>query len=253
MRQWWVCAVSRKQSCISPCLVCGIAWTICTIPLYSILRTVSHPPVRQRPRWGPCSNTQRRILSSFYNTTPIGYSSPSISRGHSSPSGSSGFPAGDQSHGHPWYFTTWCSIPGWDIMGCESETLPSYHELRNCSYSVKLITTLPLLHLFLIYRVLIPSEHYPARTRHPLRICAKCIDRTAGYPLLYGHLPPIYVYSNGVEPWRVHRLLYRWILPLSAGPTFCCHPRDPSRRSMVVLCQNLEHLPIHHPTLASIE
>ena len=27
---------------------------------------------------------------------------------------------------------------GWDVMGCESEPLPNYHELRNCSYYIKL-------------------------------------------------------------------------------------------------------------------
>ena len=141
---------------------------------------------------------------------------------------------------------------GWDIMGYESEPLPSYPELRNCSYSVKLITPIPRLFLRLICRVLIPPAHHPARTRHPLRLHAKFIDRPAGHPLWYVRTLPLCVYSDGVEPRRVHHLLYCWILPLFVGPKFCRHPRDPLGRPMVEFCQDLEHLPSHHPTLTSI-
>ena len=48
---------------------------------------------------------------------------------------------------------------GWYIIGYESEPLPSYPELRNCSYYVKLITPLPRLFLQFIYRVLILPLH----------------------------------------------------------------------------------------------
>ena len=96
---------------------------------------------------------------------------------------------------------------GWDIMGYESEPLPSYPELINYPYSVKLITPLPRLFLWIIYRVLIPPEHHLARTRHPIRLHAQCIDWPAGHHLYYGHLQPLDVYFNVVEPRGVHRLL----------------------------------------------
>ena len=39
---------------------------------------------------------------------------------------------------------------GWDIMGYESDPLPSYPDLRNCSYSLKLITHITRLFLRII-------------------------------------------------------------------------------------------------------
>ena len=80
---------------------------------------------------------------------------------------------------------------GWDIMGYESDPLPSYPELRNCSYSVKLITPLPRLFLRIVYCVLIPSEHHPASPRNYLRLCAQCIYRPAGHPLHYIFFPTL--------------------------------------------------------------
>ena len=141
---------------------------------------------------------------------------------------------------------------GWDIMGYESDPLPSYPELRNCSYSVKLITPLPRLILWLIYHILIPSAHHPARPHHYLRLRAHFIYSLVGHPLRYTSLPPIYLYSDGMDPCGVHHLLYHWILPLSACPTFFHHLRDPSYRSMVECGQDLEHLSGHHPSLASV-
>ena len=135
----------------------------------------------------------------------------------------------------------------------ESEPLLSYPKLSNCSYSVKLITPLPRLFLRLIYHVLIPPAHHPDRPWHPLRLLSQCIYRPASHPLLYGRLPPLDVYSDGVDPRRFHILLYRWILSLSACPTFRYHPRDPSHRPMVKLRQDLNHIPSHPPTLASID
>ena len=145
-------------------------------------------------------------------------------------------------------------LPGisWDIMGYESDTLPSYPNLRNCSYYVKLITSLSCLFLRFVYRVLIPPSHQLARPRHPICLCAQFIDGSEGHPLQYGRLPPLYVHPNGVDPCGFHCLLYRWIFPLSACPTFLRHPCDPACRSMVEFRQDLEHLPSHHPTLASI-
>ena len=123
----------------------------------------------------------------------------------------------------------------------------------NCSYSVKLITYFPHLFLRLIYRVLIPLEHYPDCPRHPLSLLAQCIDRPLGHSLYYGRLPALDVYSDGVEPHGVHCLLYCEILPLSAYPMFLRHPCDLSRCTMVEHHQDLEHLPGHHLALASIE
>ena len=128
--------------------------------------------------------------------------------------------------------------------------LPQVKELLLTS---KIITPIPSLLLVLIYQFLIPPTHHPARSRNPLRLCAQCIDRPAGHPTLYGGLQSLDVYSDGVDPCGVHHILYRWILPLSACPTFRCHPRDLSRRPMVERRQDLEHLPGHHPTLSSIE
>ena len=105
---------------------------------------------------------------------------------------------------------------GWDIMGYESEPLPPYPKLRNCSYSVKLITPFPHLFLRFVYRVLIPPVHHPYCPRNPLRLRLQCIYRAAGHLLRYGRLPTLDVYSDGVCPRGVHYLLYRWILPLSA-------------------------------------
>ena len=116
-------------------------------------------------------------------------------------------------------------------MGYESEPLPYYLELRNCFYSIKLITSLPRLFIRLINRVLISPSHHPACTQNPLRLHEKFIDRPAGHPIRYIHMSSLNVYSNGVDPCRVYCLLYRWILPLSACPTFCRHPRD-----LVFLC-----------------
>ena len=138
-------------------------------------------------------------------------------------------------------------------MGYESEPLPSYPDIRNCSYSPKLITPLPRLYLWIIYQVLIPLAHHLHGPLHPLRLHAQFIHMPTGHPLRYVRLPPLYVYSYGVEPCRVHRLLYNWILPLSSGPTFRHHPRDPLHCPMVERCQDLDHLPVHHPTIAYIE
>ena len=138
-------------------------------------------------------------------------------------------------------------------MGYESEPLPSYPELRNFSYSVKLFTPLPHLFLRLIYRVLIPLVHYPDCPRHSLRLHSQCIYRPSVHLLYDCCLPSLYVYSDEVNPRGVHCLLYLWILPLSACPTFFRHPRDPTRHLMVEFCPDLEHLPGHHPPLASIE
>ena len=141
---------------------------------------------------------------------------------------------------------------GWGIIGYEYVPLPSDPKLRNCFYSVKLITPLPRLFLWLIYCVLIPPAHHPSCPWHPLRLREKFIDRPAGHLLRYVCLPTLYVYFDGVEPGRFHRLLYRWIIPLSAGPTFLRHTHDSLRRPMVEFRQGLEHLPGRHPTLDSI-
>ena len=157
---------------------------------------------------------------------------------------------------YPCWFVGWLIIltpgVGWDIMGYESETLPSYPVLSNFSYSVNLITPLPRLFLRFVYLVLIPSEHHPDRPWHPLRLCAYCIDRAPGHPLRYGPLILIDVHPDGVDPRGVHRLLYRWVLPLSACPVFLCHPCDPSRCPMVEFRQYLEHIPGHHPAISDI-
>ena len=100
---------------------------------------------------------------------------------------------------------------------------------------------------------MIPAVQHPDRPKNPPRLRAQFTDKPAGHSLRYGCLLPIYVYSDGVDPRGVHCLLYLWILPLSDGPTFCRHIRDPSRRPMVKCRQDLEHLPSHHLTLASIE
>ena len=104
---------------------------------------------------------------------------------------------------------------GWDIIWYESEPLPSYPDLKNCSYSFKLITTLPHLFLHVMYRVLILPAHHPACPCHPLRLHAQCIDLLACHRLRYGQLPSFGVYYDGVDPSEVHRLLYCWILSLS--------------------------------------
>ena len=113
---------------------------------------------------------------------------------------------------------------GQDIMGYESEPFTSYPELSNFSYSVTLITPPPCLLPMFIYRVLIPPSHQPARPRHPLRLRSQCIDGAAGHPLHYGCLPPLDVHPDGVDLWGFYRLLYQWVLPLSACPTFSVIP-----------------------------
>ena len=112
-------------------------------------------------------------------------------------------------------------LPGvvWDIMGYESDPLPSYPELRNCPHYVKLIKPPPCLLIRFIYRVLIPPLHQPARPRNPPCLLAQCIDGVAGHPLHSGCLPPLDVHPDGVETRIFHRILYLWILPLSTFPT----------------------------------
>ena len=138
-------------------------------------------------------------------------------------------------------------------MGYESEPPPSYPKLRKCSDPVILITPLPRLFLWIIYRVLIPPAHHPARPRHPIRLRAQCMYRPSGHPLRYGRLPTLNVHSNGVETCRVHRLLYRWILTLFSCPTFSRNFCDLLQLPMVKRRQDLDHLPGHHPNLSSIE
>ena len=142
---------------------------------------------------------------------------------------------------------------GWDIMGYESEPLPSYPNLRNFSYFFKLITPLHCLLIRFIYRVSIPPLHQPDCPRNSLRLHAQCIDGAAGHPLRYVCLPPLDVHPYGVDPCGFHCLLYRWVLPLSAWPAFLRHHRDPSRRPMVELRQDLEYPHSHHPALAIIQ
>ena len=85
---------------------------------------------------------------------------------------------------------------GCDIMGYESEPLPSYTKLRNCYYSVNLITSLPRLFLRIIYRVLIPPAQHPDFPRHPIHLRSYWIEGAAGHPLCYGCLLPLDVHSN---------------------------------------------------------
>ena len=139
---------------------------------------------------------------------------------------------------------------GWDIIGYESEPLLSYPELRNCSYSVNLITPLPRLFLRFIYRVFIPPLHHMARPRHPLRLLAQCIDGASRHPLRYGCLPSFDVHSDGLDPRSAHCLIYRWVLPLYACPAIFRYPCDLLCRPMMERRQDLDHLPIHHPALA---
>ena len=106
---------------------------------------------------------------------------------------------------------------GWDIMGYEPETLPSYPELGNLYYSVKLITPLTHLLLRLIYRILIPPLHQPDRPRNPIRLCAQRIFWEAGHPLHYGCLPYLDVHPDGVDPHGFHRLLYQWVIHAQVG------------------------------------
>ena len=53
---------------------------------------------------------------------------------------------------------------GWDIMGYESETPTSYHELRNCFYSIKLSYTPSLstlrVHLYSSLRIIVDDRLY---------------------------------------------------------------------------------------------
>ena len=64
----------------------------------------------------------------------------------------------------------------WYIMEYESEPLPSYPELRNCSYSFKLIKPYPRLLLRFIYHILLPPLHQLARLRHPPCLHRNLID-----------------------------------------------------------------------------
>ena len=141
---------------------------------------------------------------------------------------------------------------GWYIMGYESEPLPSFPELINCSHSVKLI--IPPTHLLFrfIYRVLIPPLHHPDCTRHPLRLCEQFIDMVAGHPLRYVCLSPLNLHPYWVNPRGFHCLYYQGVLSLSVGPAFRHHACDPSRRPMVEPRQDLKHLRGHHPALAAI-
>ena len=141
---------------------------------------------------------------------------------------------------------------GWDIMGYKSDPLPSYPKLMNCSYSLKLITPPPRLLLRFIYCTLIPPLHQPARHQNMLHICANLIYRAASHPLQYGCLPPLDVHPDWPEPRDFHCIHYRWVLPLYACPAFRRHLRDPLRRPMVEPCQDLDHIPGHHTTLATI-
>ena len=62
------------------------------------------------------------------------------------------------------YLISWLTllppVVGWDIMGCESEPLPSYNKLSNCSYTVNfkcyvnIWVTLPP---FLLTPILLPQ------------------------------------------------------------------------------------------------
>ena len=55
---------------------------------------------------------------------------------------------------------------GWGIMGYESEPLPSYHDLRNCSYSIKLSYTIasstPQVRLLRLGPTIAPTGSSPA-------------------------------------------------------------------------------------------
>ena len=95
---------------------------------------------------------------------------------------------------------------GYYIMRYESDPLPSYPELRNFSYSVKLITTHPRLLPRFIYRFLIPPLYQTARPRHPLCLYVQFIDGESRHPLWYGRLSPLDLHPNGVDPRGFHFL-----------------------------------------------
>ena len=90
-------------------------------------------------------------------------------------------------------------FPGviWDIMGYESDPLPSYPKLRNWSYSVMIITPHPCVLLKFIYLVLIPPMHQPAHPRHLICLCTQFIDGATGHSLHYDHLLPFDVCLMG--------------------------------------------------------
>ena len=105
---------------------------------------------------------------------------------------------------------------GWYIMGYESDPLPYYPKLRNCYYSVKLITPHSCLLLRFIYRVLIQPLHHSDLPRNPLRLYAQFIDGLEGHPLCYVCLKSLNVYPDGVENRGFHCLHYRGVVPLCA-------------------------------------
>ena len=100
---------------------------------------------------------------------------------------------------------------------------------------------------------MVPPSHQPFRPRHPLQLRAQLIDGSTGYPFFHGRLLPPDVHPNGMEPRSLHCLHYQGVLPLSAYPSFSCHPHDPSLRLVVEPLQDLENMTGHHSDIAAVK
>ena len=126
---------------------------------------------------------------------------------------------------------------GWYIMEYESEPLPSYPELRNCSYYFKLIKPYPRLLLRFIYRILLPPLHQLARLRHLPRLHGHFIDGGGRPPSPLWSLTPLDVQPDEVDPHGFHCLHYRGyshsplVLRFAVIPVILCAAwwRNPAR------------------------
>ena len=105
---------------------------------------------------------------------------------------------------------------GWDIMGYESEPLPSYHELNNWSYSIMLsypkYLSTSQVHLLLPGTTIIPSKSSLASA--PPLFIAHIWGGRQSFTLWLPASPD--VLPNGVDPCVFHFLHYQGVLLIFA-------------------------------------
>ena len=109
----------------------------------------------------------------------------------------------------------------WDIIGYESEPLPSHHELRNCSYSIKLNYT--------TYLSTPPVHLWGGRPSFPLFLPAAswCTPQWGGSPRL--PLPPLTRGTRTICLPRASPSSWWSVAPLGGGtpPGPCASPLSP--------------------------
>ena len=112
----------------------------------------------------------------------------------------------------------------WDIMGYESETLPSYRYLSNRSYTIKFKNIFISGLLYLPSHIVIPPPHKNMSSQNPLLSSAQLIYEPKDHMCRNGGLTTLYILLDCTKTYGFHHLSHRGPLPLFARRMLFCYP-----------------------------